>query len=119
MAVVKMFRQLAAAVFLTLGLFLLFYFPALYIWQSYRWLDTGQWISLPASLAFANLSELREMAQASSDPVTQKNFAVLAFVPEFQATEWMTDPKRWLGIHKLVMWSLEAFHIGFFAAVLG
>ena len=99
------------------GLFLVLYFPALFLWQIVRWLDAGQWVPLPAILVFANHAELRSLV--ASDPVGMKNFAVLSFLPEFRPGPWLNDPKGWIGAHTIVMWVLEHCHIGFLSAVLG
>ena len=39
----------------------------------YRWLETEQWVPLPAMPAFQNVSEVRLMAGASADPVVRDN----------------------------------------------
>jgi hypothetical protein len=99
------------------GLLLVLYFPALFLWQVVRWLDTGLWISLPAILAFTNHAEFQSLV--AGNPAAMKNFAVLSFLPEFGPSPWLTEPKAWIGVHRIVMWVLEHCHIGFLSATLG
>ena len=108
-----------SAVLTAVGALLILYFPALWLWQVYRWLETSLWIPLPAILVFQKLSALRILAAASNDPVARDNSAILAYIPELPRPEWLDHPREWLGLHKLVMWILENAHIGFIAAILG
>lgn len=111
--------QSIATVFTVAGLLLVLYLPALWGWQIYRWLETDQWVPLPAMLAFQNVSRVRLMAGASLDRVVRDNAAVLDYVPQLPRPEWMDHPKQWLGLRRVSMWVLLNAHLGFCTAALG
>ena len=114
----RLMRAISSALGIA-GLLLILYLPALWLWQGYRWLDSGAWVPMPAMLPFQNLKVVRTLAGASSDPVVRENAAALAYVPQLPRPQWLDRPKEWRGLHRATVWFLENAHVGLLAAALG
>lgn len=90
------------------GLLPVLYTLGLFAWQYTTRLQGGAWVSLPASLWFADHSLLQ----------SGKVGPILQYVPELPSA-WLTELHAWPLLHKAVASFLDRLHAGLVPAIAG
>ena len=90
--------RLSGAALALAGVFLALHGLGLFLWQYLTRLQSGEWVRLPATLAFSDHAQLRGSAV---DPV-------LAWIPQ-----------GGLVVHEAVIWLLDRVHLGAVSGLLG
>lgn len=90
------------------GLLPVLYMLALFAWQYSTRLQAGSWVSLSASLWFADHSLLQAAKVAP----------ILQYIPQLPFA-WLTELQSWPLVHKAVTSLLDRLHAGLVPAIAG